>query len=178
MVEVNRWARDCDASRPPRARPGAKPAAKLAAKPRAKPRVAKPRVKPEPKPLAASQSSVWVVLPWELIMTIPYTAATTTSQRCQPPGEAAGRRIEGVHLSCLLPADSGISREPDIAMIGNPTLAHSCFRCDQSWCRANGGHHSPFQVGFLHLLAPYADQTVHKFDKLDVDVAGSRFHKE
>ena len=37
MVEVNRRARDLDASRPRRACPGAKPAAKLAAKPRAKP---------------------------------------------------------------------------------------------------------------------------------------------
>ena len=58
MVEVNRWARDRDASRPPRARPGAKPAAQLAAQPRAKPRVARPRVKPEPKPLAAPQGSL------------------------------------------------------------------------------------------------------------------------
>ena len=58
MVEVNRWARDRDASRPRRACPGAKPAAKLAAKPRAKPRVAKPKVKPEPKPLAVSQGSL------------------------------------------------------------------------------------------------------------------------
>ena len=54
MVGVNRWARDCDASRPPWARPGAKPAAKLAAKPRAKPRVTKPSLKPEPKPPNAS----------------------------------------------------------------------------------------------------------------------------
>ena len=54
MVEVNRWARDRGASRPPRAQPGAKPAAKLAAKPKAKPRVAKTRMKPEPKPPSAS----------------------------------------------------------------------------------------------------------------------------
>ena len=58
MVEVNRWARDRDASRPPRAWPGVKPAAKLAAKPKAKPRVTKPGVKPEPKPPSASQGSL------------------------------------------------------------------------------------------------------------------------
>ena len=58
MVEVNRWAKDRDASRPSGARPGAKPAAKLVAKPKAKPRVTKPRVKPEPKPVGAFQGSL------------------------------------------------------------------------------------------------------------------------